>query len=61
MSVRNSQQGIYSLDSSYNQRAFQDNKDVINNYNTQVGRIKAKEKVSQYVGDATAGAGGFGA
>lgn len=61
MSVLNSQQGIYSLDSSYNQRAFQDNKDVIRNYNTQVGKIKAKEKISQYVGDATAGSGGFGA
>ncbi len=59
MSVLNSQQGIFSLDTSYNQRAFQDNKDVLAKYNATIATSRGKEKVNQYMGDASAGAGGF--
>jgi hypothetical protein len=59
MSVLSAQQGIYSLDTSYNQRAFQDNKDVLAKYNATIATSRGKEKINQYMGDASAGAGGF--
>ena len=59
MSILSAQQGIYSLDTSYNQRAFQDNKDVLAKYNATIATSRGKEKINQYMGDASAGAGGF--
>lgn len=58
MSILDAQQGIYSLDTAYNQRALQDNKDVINQYNRTISLAHTKEKISEYMGDADAGLGG---
>jgi len=58
MSILDAQQGIYSLDTNYNQRAFQDNKDVIDKYNRTISLAHTKEKISEYMGDADAGMGG---